>query len=231
MLVDTPLDKLVATYKTECNKDTKDPGTASCDELDYMRNCIFAAHGLAFEKKKWKTAFAGKGWYTVVPDFKAKMLSAPERATVTDLNDRAKACKANSKISAEDFKRVNAWFAALPKVPDGMPKDVFVDFEKSTPAKLVEFVVGDIDGEKKMKSYALEKFKNGAIVDYATGEDLPDVLVKIAKGDKVRIVRVDIDAGTVGTEDNPITEGTNVWFAYDAKDTLIAVAGAHYLWD
>ena len=40
---------------------TKDLGYEDCKKLDYMRNCIYAAHGLVFKKNKWK-ALTTKPW-------------------------------------------------------------------------------------------------------------------------------------------------------------------------
>src|SRR6185436_10517947 len=92
-LTDTPLAKLLETYKAECGgMTTKDLGYQDCKSLDYARNCIYAAHGLVYKKKKWKV-FSTKPWYEPRPEFQAKSISPLEIANVSELNKRGKACK------------------------------------------------------------------------------------------------------------------------------------------
>ncbi len=81
---------------------TKDLGYQDCKSLDYARNCIYAAHGLVFKKKKWKV-FQAKPWYEARPEFKAKSISPLEVANVSELNKRGKACKAGVNVSGADF--------------------------------------------------------------------------------------------------------------------------------
>ncbi|HEV7559467.1 MAG TPA: YARHG domain-containing protein, partial [Kofleriaceae bacterium] len=54
-LVDTPLAKMTETFTAECaGMKTPDLGYTDCKQLDYVRNCIYAAHGVVFKKKRWK---------------------------------------------------------------------------------------------------------------------------------------------------------------------------------
>jgi len=231
-LTDTPLDKLVETYKAECaGMETKAPSYEDCGQLDYLRNCIFAAHGFAFEKKKWKKAFADKPWYQIKPEFKASMVSPLERATVTALNDQGKACKDGKNISAGDHARIKKWFDALPKVPDEMAKVLFIDTQKAKPAELIAALIEEIDPEKKAKSYALDKRASASYETSEYGES--DVIsnLKLPKDAKVRTVLVDFMSDTHGTEDNPLMEGTHVRFVFDDKDALLAIGVSHYLYD
>jgi hypothetical protein len=235
-LTDTPLDKLVETVKAACpapeSAEVAKIEADACEQMDYFRNCIFAAHGFAFEKKKWKNVFKEKPWYTIKPEFKASMVTPAERATVTALNDQAKACKKANNVSAPQMKIIEEWFAALPKAPP--PPMGMVDYEKAKGKDVVEAIVGELSPEKKkLKGYKLGK---DAMVRYAkpTDEDPPPFKpeeVGAAKDAKIRTVVVDIDAGTVGDEENPILEGTHIRFAFDDKDTLLAISVAHYLYD
>lgn len=225
-LTDTPLAKLADTYKAECGgMVTKDLGFDDCKHLDFTRNCIYAAHGLVFKNKRWKQ-FATKPWYDANADFKAAAISELERANVHELDQRGKACKKGLHISGADYERIKQWFAALPKAP--MPKVILTGddgmdaLQKLTSAELVELLRDDLKLE----------LPSGAAASY--DREVPAAMVKaIAAGAdvKLRSILIDVDSGTVGDEDNPITEGTYVRFVYDDKDQLRAVSAYHYLYD
>ena len=224
-LTDTALDKLTETFKAECGgMVTKDLGFDDCKHLDFTRNCIYAAHGLVFKQKKWKQ-FEKKPWYDANADFKAAAISDLERANVHELDQRGKACKKGLHISGADYERVKQWFAALPKAP--MPKVILTGDEemdtlqKMTSAELVELLRGDL----KLK------LPSAAVASYDSV--VPAAMVKAigAKDAKLRSILIDVDSGTVGDEENPITEGTYVRFVYDDKDELRAVSAYHYLYD
>jgi len=233
-LVDTPYAKLLDTYKAECGgMETKDLGYDDCKKLDYMRNCIYAAHGLVFKKKKWKV-FAGKPWYEAHPGYDAKTIGDLERANVHELNQRGKACKKGFSISGADYEKISAWFKVLPKVPP-MPKLVLFAGEHATGADFVKQLQEELSRGTKEP---IKLTKGSAIASYVekldgevAKEEVPEELLQLCTAEKARLVQLDFDAGTVGTEDNPITEGTHMWFAYDGKDQLIAIAAAHYLFD
>lgn len=231
-LAEVPYDKLVDAYKAECGKDTKQPGLDECEQLDYMRNCIFAAHGFAFEKKKWKKAFAKRSWYAVDPAFKASMVSATERATVTTLNDAGKACKAGQHISAKDLARVKAFFAALPKVPGDLPKTLMVEHEVEKPKLFVKDLMAYIDPTGTTKSVDFDKVATTSYDKGADGELAVLQKLALTKDPKIRTVAVDInDADTVGDEEHPVLAGTYVWFVFDDKDTLLAIDVSQYVYD
>src|SRR5512140_228704 len=99
-LVDTPLDNLQATFTAECGgMKTPDLGYHDCKQLDYVRNCIYAAHGVVFATKKWK-GFGKKPWYDAHPEVSAKTVLSPlEIANVHELNQRGQACKKGLAIS------------------------------------------------------------------------------------------------------------------------------------
>lgn len=233
-LVDTPFATLTETYKTECaGMKTDELGYEDCKKIDYMRNCIYAAHGLVFKKKKWKL-FAQKPWYDAHPEFDAKSIGPLERANVHELNQRGKACKKGFSISGGDFERISAWFKVLPKVPP-MPKLVIFNTEHASGADFVKQLQEELS---RGTNQPIKLAKGEVVATYVekldgevAKEEVPEELLKLCAAQKARLVQLDFDAGTVGTEDNPITEGTHVWFAYDGTDQLIAIAGAHYLYD
>lgn len=230
-LTDTPLEKLIEVYKTECGgMETKDLGYEDCKSLDYARNCIYAAHGLVFKKKKWKV-FATKPWYEARPEFKTE-ISPLELANVSELNKRGKACKKGINISGADFERLKAWAAAanagkLPPV-----KVVFVENEPKPLAELATWLKDELNAAQANRKLS---FESGAIGSYEKWDEVPPELVAALKapaGAKLRSILIDInDPNVSGTEDNPVTEGMNIRFIYDEKDQLLAIAGAHYLYD
>jgi hypothetical protein len=235
-LADTELGKLLDTYKAECGgMETKDLGFTDCKQLDYVRNCIYAAHGLVYKKKKWKTLFAQKPWYEPHPDLDAKtMLSAVELANVHELNSRGKACKKGLQISGADYDHVKKWFASLAKKKPDVPQ-------------LAYFAGGKVDGagfaqllNEALKAENISKLGDRTFATYVdklddtlAADEMPSDLVDALKAMKPmpRIIQIDFDSGTSGTEDDPISEGTMVWLAYDAQHKLVAVAAKHYLWD
>jgi hypothetical protein len=82
------------------------------DWWDYLRNCVYAAHGKPFRKREWRAAFrpaAGGGGYRPRADFRAAELSPIERANVEDLKRRAERSPI-VLVSAADLARVRAWF-------------------------------------------------------------------------------------------------------------------------
>ena len=84
----------------------------NCDQYDVMRNCIYAAHGYKFKKKRWQTYFASQDWYQPRADFKESELSKVEQENVSALKTRAVRCRAGaeSKVTKADVKRVRDWY-------------------------------------------------------------------------------------------------------------------------
>jgi hypothetical protein len=231
-LTDTPLAKLLETYKAECGgMATKELGYEDCKSLDYARNCIYAAHGLVYKKKKWKV-FSTKPWYEARPEFKAKEISPLEIANVSELNKRGKACKAGVNVSGADFDRLKKWFAAANtgKVPPA--KVIFIENERKKVADLAAWLKEQLESDGTKRKLSLDTGATGA---YEKWDEVPPELVKALKapaGAKLRSILIDInDPNVSGTEDNPLTEGMTLRFIYDDKDQLLAVAGAHYLYD
>lgn len=230
-LVDTPLDKLVDTYKAECGgMVTKDLGFDDCRNLDYNRNCIYAAHGLVFKEKKWKQ-FAKQRWYDANPAFQASSISELERANVHELNQRGKACKKGLHISGADYERVKAWLEKLPKAdfpPVILEGEELDEARKMSRDDLVALLRTEFAGDDPKKKIRLP---SNAVASYDT-EISPVLLTALGSPkDKLRVIVIDVDAGTVGDEENPITEGTYVRFVYDETDKLRAITAFHYLWD
>jgi hypothetical protein len=232
-LTDTPLAKLLETYKAECGgMVTKELGYEDCKSLDYARNCIYAAHGLVYKKKKWKGVFSTKPWYEARPEFKAKSISPLEIANVSELNKRGKACKVGINISGADFERLKQWVAAAStgKLPPA--KVFFVENERRKAADLAAFLKDELEASGVKRKLDLEADGTGAYEDW---ENVPPEVVqaiKAPKGAKLRSILIEItDPNVSGTEEAPVTEGMTLRFVYDDKDQLLAVGGAHYLYD
>jgi YARHG domain len=241
-LMDTPVDKLLDTFTTECDgmKPPELGYPTDCKQLDYMRNCIYAAHGVVFKKKQWK-AFEHKPWYDPHPEISVKtVLSALELANVHELNQRGKACKKGLAISGADYERVKAWFAALPK-RSPMPRLVFRDdsWDESEhlaaldgPAFLAWLSTAEPTAKARLKAGELTT----AYYEDPTGDRSPRLLEAIHAADPkllrvIRVIRVDFDSGQHGTEEAPFTGGTLVKLVYDDHDQLIAIEGASYGYD
>jgi len=236
-LVDTPLAKMTETFTAECaGMKTPDLGYSDCKQLDYVRNCIYAAHGVVFKKKKWKV-FATKPWYEPHPEVDAKtILGGAELANVHELNSRGKACKKGMTISGADFDRVKAWFADAAKAP--MPKLILEDTSNDLSETLRAISAKDFraflaEHEPKAKSRVGKDKLVTAIYESADDELSKKLVASIKPADpkKIRIIRIDFDSGESGTEDNPWSAGTVVKLVYDDKDQLVAVEGGRYAFD
>jgi len=229
-LVDTPLDKMLDSYKTECGgMETKDLGFTDCKKLDYMRNCIYAAHGIVYKKNRWK-GLTSKPWYEAHPEFKADAISELERANVHELHQRGKACKKGITISGADYERIKKWFAALPKTPAEMPAVILVENEPKKPDELIKWLMDEIDVNKRHK-IVLGKMVTGSYEQLA---ELPSELttaMKAPKDAKLRAISLEFETSTNSTAEAQVTEGAAVRFVYDDKDKLVAITGTHYLYD
>jgi len=239
-LLDTPIAQLADAYKTACGgMETKNLGFDDCKQLDYVRNCVYAAHGLVY-KKKWKKVFEAKPWYEPRADVRAKTIamSEVEHANVHELYLRGKACKKNLKISGADYERIKAWFAALPKPP--VPKFVFAwnnygDNEPETlpPVDgkgLVTFLDDDTTEVKsKVRS---GKEISGSYEEPATLAKETKLLepIHVTDPSKLRSIRLDIELGH-GTEDEPYTDSFTLHFIYDDKDQLVAMTAERITFD
>lgn len=216
-LVDTPFDKLLDTYKAECaGMETKDAGFTDCKQLDYMRMCIYAAHGTVDKKGKYKKKFGDKPWYEPHPEFEPKTISELERANVHELYERGKACKKGLHISGADYDRIKAWFAALPATPPGTPKLIWKDDEQIEPDALAKFMMDEFAVGKKTvvldSTFAADYYESTAF--------LPDAMVEATKNMKnTRMIQV-------YTSSSPYA----VHFVYDDKDQLVAI-GAVFVQD
>lgn len=131
LLTEVPLARLGAERcarcvgtGTPCDPDV-DLGGLRSDWWDYLRNCIYAAHGAPFRKREWREAFGrgpqdGRAWYRPRADFREADLTPLERANIAELRRRA-ARSPIATVSAADLARVRAWFreakAGRPRLP------------------------------------------------------------------------------------------------------------------
>ena len=235
-LVDTVLEDVPGAYKTACSKDIEGFGFDDCKALDYARNCIYAAHGKVYTKKKWKRRFATKSWYEPHPDFVETAFTAIEKANVHELYIRGKACKQGIHISTADRDRLKAWFAVLPKTPPTPPLVFGMQGEKLSGDAFVKQLFEQLDLEIKV-NHKLDP--GGATVIYteldtdAADMDFVKPLRDALPVDhkSLRAVLADFALPGGGSEENPVSEGVFVLFVYDAKDRLVGLALDHYLLD
>lgn len=227
-LIDTPYAQLVDTYRAQCGgMETKDLGYDDCKKLDYMRNCIYAAHGMVFKKQRWKV-YATKPWYDAHAEFDPKTIGELERANVHELNQRGKACKKGLSITGGDYDRITAWWKVLPKVPP-MPKVVIYDDQPVTGPAFVKALLGMVAGEhgKPRKLSRGKVFAEYINPDDPPAEDEPPAsLVSAVKAVKPPPRLVYLYVEVVAGEE--YSKGAVVWFAYDHADKLFAVAAAEY---
>jgi hypothetical protein len=236
-LTDTPLDKLQDVYRAECaGMETKDLGFSDCKQMDYVRNCVYAAHGLVYKKKRWKTRFEAKPWYEANPAVEAKTaLGSVELANIHELHQRAKACKHGMQISGADFEKIKALFASLDKTPDSVA--MLFQGEKTTAADFGKQLREELTLKDTTKRIDLTKLD---LVNADYVKDINDDLVQEQVGaaadiikatPKARTVVINADSGFVGDEENPISEGTYIVVVFDATDNIVAVGAQHYLYD
>jgi len=222
-LVDTAMDKLVDTYKTECGgMQTKELGFADCKQLDYVRNCIYAAHGVVYKKKKWKQLFEKKPWYEPNADASAKtILAGVELANVHELNTRGKACKKGVSISSSDVERVNAWLAGWKHAK--LPKVLFEDDKSLTEDEFRDAMTREL-GDKTPR---LGKGTQAYYDDGGLAGPFVDAIGKVTKAKPQIVLLIISSNGATGTADDPIWDGAHLWLAYDGKD-LVGIDVGHF---
>lgn len=209
MLRDTALDKLPDAYAARCGKPLL-PNNKDCGVLDYERNCIYAAHGMRFRKKKW-AVYATKPWYKLRPEFRSKELTQLERDNVHELRLRAHTCRANDvHVSTADFARIQQWFAGYAKGTPLLPV-VTLSGEDRVSAKELGTTLAGL-------GLRLEKETWMAYHD-------PERAVKTALGSSavLRDVIVDLSPKTTDCDNEDDCLGPYVHFVFDAKDQLVAL--------
>jgi hypothetical protein len=236
-LLDTPIATLTETYKAKCaGIETKNLGFDDCKQIDYARNCVYAAHGLVYKKPRWKKLFETKPWYEPNAGITAKqiVLGDIEHANIHELYMRGKACKKNLKISGADYERIKAWFAALPQ--PAMPAQLFTgeDPEDGDETDVVgvdgkTFVTFLTDASRKIKTLATSG--KDTVAQYLQPDDVaaqPKLLAKLKLTDptKLRWIRLDVELGP-GSEAG-FTAGLVMQFVYDDNDQLVAITAVHY---
>ena len=123
LLAEVSLADAPAAYQARCQQGWPGPSATECDLLDQARNTIYAAHGYAFKKEKWRALFGATPWYKARVDFKDSDMSKPALANVRALKQSARSCRSGglppipttfsaSTLSAADQTAVVAWFTA-----------------------------------------------------------------------------------------------------------------------
>jgi hypothetical protein len=240
-LTDTPIAQLADSFKAKCTgKDEKKAQFEGCAQVDYARNCVYAAHGVVYKKGRYKKAFESKSWYEPHADVQAKTLAlnSVEHDNVHELYMRGKACKKNMDISGADFEHVKKWIGALPKAPVPKVAAHWEDGGMEPPASY------DIVGAKDFLDWlqgalpnAKQRLKAGKEMNagYRNAEDVQKdkgLLAAVHASDpsKLRVIDIDFE-GEHGTEDEPFAEGTKLTFVYGDGDELLAIIGSHYAFD
>jgi len=206
-LVDTPFDKFLDTYKAKCGgMETKELGFEDCKSLDYVRNCIYAAHGVTYKKKKWKNLFAKKPWYEPHDGIDVKhVLSPVELANVHELNTRGKACKKGIKVSTADAKLVKDWLAPWPTTPPKLPKALFHNSDPLEADNFAEAFANDVGRDKI-------KLGGDNMLFYETGDSVPEGIRSLPG--KVRFIEAVLGGDY---------QSTLIYFAFDDKDKLVGL--------
>jgi hypothetical protein len=243
-LLDTPVATLADVFKAKCGgMETKNLGFDDCKQLDYARNCVYAAHGLVYKKKRWKKVFEAKPWYEPQPGVAtdAIVLADVEKANVHELYMRGKACKKHMNISGADFERIKTWFAALPKkspIPkyvfffdnNGEPDDDSIDFKPKLGKELLTFI-DEADSKAKAKVAAgKDLFANYEAPELIAANKKLVAQLGVTDVTKLRVIDLDIEIAH-GTEEEPYSDGLNMRFIYDDKDQLIGITAEHYAFD
>ena len=216
-LASTALDKLPEAFAAACPGATA-PELGDCAAVDDARNCIYAAHGVTFRKKKWREHFAARPWYKPRGvDASTLALSAVERANVKALVARGKACKRDFSIDKADLARVKAWLAALPKAPT--PKLVF-EADRSVAGGELEHDILDAFAQAQA-TLSLDRATARYVRPRA--REVPEALAKAITGmtPVPRLIELDL---AITWEDDGWDSGEYVWLAYDAAGQLVAVS-------
>ncbi len=72
-----------------CELDWPSSDVPECSTYEHLKNCVYAAHGYTFKKKRWSKTFSKTGWYTANPAYDKSMLSKVARKNIKRLNDIA----------------------------------------------------------------------------------------------------------------------------------------------
>lgn len=210
LLRDTPLDQLGQAFAARCGKPLL-PNNQDCGLLDYERNCIYAAHGMRFRKKKW-AVYATRPWYKLRPEFRSRELTQLERDNVHELRLRAQACRANDvHVSTADFARIQQWFAGYAKGAPAMPAVALSNEDRVTGKELTAAL--------RSLNLRLEKETWMAYHD-------PERAVKaaLAGAAALRDVIVDLSPKSCDHDDDGDgCTGPYVHFVFDGKDALVAL--------
>ena len=234
-LLDTPIDKVEGAFAAACPGKTTKELPFECKQIDYVRNCIYAAHGVVYKKTKWKKLFAAKAWYEPHPDVKAKTITMPEveHANVHELYMRGKACKKGMSISGADYERLAAWFKKREMPPHLFKTETneMGGTPEAVDAKQLREWLDSLD------SKLAKQFKSGlTTVSYEDAESLGDQaklfdLMHVTDPKSLRIIAVSLELAH-GDEEAPGSEDLTLRFFYGKDDKLFAIAGDHSsVWD
>jgi YARHG domain len=227
-LTDTPLRKLQEAYAAACaGMKAPDLGFENCKEINYTRNCIYAAHGLVSKKRKWRV-FTAKPWYEPNPAFASKMISAVERETVRELYNRGKACARSMRITGTDYKLLEKWFADARKGTIA-PATITLDDPAEEYGKLArpQALAKWLAARLVQGSGRSLTFKD-ATASYV--DPVPEAFKDIQPepGGKLRTVAIDLSPAITNDE---AAEIINLWFLIDDHDRIRAIDASSYLND
>jgi hypothetical protein len=102
LLTELPFEKIAdGGYCTQCkaydeeacNLDWPSSDVMECDEWDAMRNCVYAAYGNTFAKKKWQEHFGKLAWYKSVAKIDAAALPKVAVENIRFLKEKADKCR------------------------------------------------------------------------------------------------------------------------------------------
>jgi len=95
----------------------ENPFSAStCDQHDFLRNCVYANRGYAFKKTKWQERFGAFDWYKVRSDFSESEFSKTESRNIAALRQQAGVCASKTgaaKVAHADQERVRSFVKKL----------------------------------------------------------------------------------------------------------------------
>lgn len=168
LLTEHSIDDLVGDgYCELCGSTVAEACTApnpfakdNCDQFDYQRNCVFAAAGYKFKKKKWQTQFGKLPWYKGRDNFKHSDLSAVAQTNVKALRDRTSVCRGqgDGPVSAKDMEMVKRFFKNKRSKKLSLPKILYVDNQPATSEEFLTFLM--TDGLFELKSHTPIRYQD-----------------------------------------------------------------------
>ena len=72
-----------------CELDWPSSDVPGCDTYEHLKNCVYAAYGYSFKKKRWNKEFKKTGWYTPNPAYDKSSHSKVAQANIKKMRDIA----------------------------------------------------------------------------------------------------------------------------------------------